>query len=390
MALPKVIKEFVANRRVTLLGVGPMSQNCVDAAVELANEHEIPLMLIASRRQIDSEELGGGYVNGWTTEAFAAYVAARDRKRRVVLARDHGGPWQNPAEARQKLPLAEALASAKRSYEADIRAGFQILHIDTSVDIFGEPSPRDVLERVFELYEFCHATARSLGREVAFEIGTEEQSGVANTMDDLERLLSGVQDHCTRTDLPQPAFVVVQTGTKVLETRNVGSFDSPFRIAGELPAEIQVPRMLNLCRKYKIAMKQHNTDYLSDETLSWHPKLGIHAANVAPEFGVAETRAFVEALRATGQAVLLERFLALAFESHKWDKWMAPGTTATDFDRAVIAGHYVFSDPEFGAIKAEAKAGLNSSGLDLDHFLRLKVKASIFRYVRRFNLVERR
>lgn len=390
MGLPKIIKDFVANRRVTLLGVGPMSKNCVDAAIELANEHDVPLMLIASRRQVDSEELGGGYVNDWTTEDFAAYVDARDRKQRVILARDHGGPWQNPAEAGQKLPLAEAMASAKRSYEADIRAGFQILHIDTSVDIHAEPSPEDILARVFELYEFCHATARSLGREVAFEIGTEEQSGVANSLVDLERLLAGVQAHCAHAGLPQPAFVVVQTGTKVLETRNVGSFDSPFRIAGELPAEIQVPRMLNLCRKYKIAMKQHNTDYLSDETLSWHPKLGIHAANVAPEFGVAETRAFVEALRATRQAGLLERFLELAHGSHKWDKWMAPGTSATDFDRAIIAGHYVFSGPEFGAIKATAASALSGAGLDLDHFLKLKVKAAIFRYLRRFNLVERR
>jgi hypothetical protein len=69
---------------------------------------------------------------------------------------------------------------------------------------------------------------------------------------------------------------------------------------------------------------------------------------------------------------------------------MAPGTTATDFDRAVIAGHYVFADPGFQAIKAEAKAALNGVGQDLDHFLKLKVKAAIFRYVRRFNLVERR
>lgn len=389
MSLPRVIKDFVANRRVTLLGVGPMSVNCVDAAIELAQDHEIPLMLIASRRQIDSAELGGGYVNNWTTEDFAAYVHARDRKRKVVLARDHGGPWQNPRESKAKLSLSEAMASAKRSYEADIRAGFQMLHIDTSVDVHGQPGPEDVLARVFELYEFCNATARRLGREVSYEIGTEEQSGLANSLGDLERLLIGVKEHCTRMDLPQPAFVVVQTGTKVLETRNVGSLDSPFRVAGELPAEIQLPRMLNLCRKYQIAMKEHNTDYLSDETLSWHPKLGIHAANVAPEFGVAETRAFLEALRASGQKQLEERFQTLAYNSRKWEKWMAKDTSASDRDRAVIAGHYVFATPEFREIKAQAKLAMDSAGPDLDHFLKLKVKAAMFRYARRFNLVER-
>jgi len=61
------LESFLHKRRCTLLGVGPVSVNCVDAAIELANEHEVPILLIASRRQIDSEEFGGGYVNNWTT-----------------------------------------------------------------------------------------------------------------------------------------------------------------------------------------------------------------------------------------------------------------------------------------------------------------------------------
>ena len=34
-----------------------MSLNCVNAAIEISNEDNVPLMLIASRRQIDSETL---------------------------------------------------------------------------------------------------------------------------------------------------------------------------------------------------------------------------------------------------------------------------------------------------------------------------------------------
>ena len=34
-------------------------------------------------------------------------------------------------------------------------------------------------------------------------------------------------------------------------------------------------------------MKEHNTDYLSTDSLKWQSRLGILAANVAPEFGVA-------------------------------------------------------------------------------------------------------
>jgi hypothetical protein len=48
--------ERILARRCTLLCVGPMSVNCIDATIELANDYEIPITLIASRRQIDSAE----------------------------------------------------------------------------------------------------------------------------------------------------------------------------------------------------------------------------------------------------------------------------------------------------------------------------------------------
>lgn len=380
------LEAYLRRRRRTLLGVGPMSLNCVDAAIELANEHEMPLLLIASRRQIDSEEFGGGYVNNWTTARYAGYVINRDKKGKVLLARDHGGPWQNTKEKDAKLSLRRAMESAKASYSADLEAGFQILHIDPSVDIHGQPSVDEILERVFELYEFCWSEASRLRKEVIFEIGTEEQSGTTNTLDELAYTLTAMHQFCKKNHFPQPSFVVVQTGTRVMETRNVGSFDSPVRVADELPAEIQVPKMIEICAKHGVFMKEHNTDYLSDESLQWHPRLGIHAANVAPEFGVAESRALVGALRSHDLGSLADRFLQLALDSGKWDKWMLPGTTATDEERAIIAGHYVFATEPCRQLKEEGAAMLAKRGVDLEDDLKQAVKASIFRYVHNFRL----
>ena len=65
----------------TLLGVGPMSLNCVKAAIRVSNKFSFPLMLIASRRQIDSEIHGRGYVNNWSTEEFSNYVKKKCKKR---------------------------------------------------------------------------------------------------------------------------------------------------------------------------------------------------------------------------------------------------------------------------------------------------------------------
>ena len=380
------IKDYISKKRCTLLGVGPMSINCADAAIDLANEYAIPLMLIASRRQIDSEQFNGGYVNNWTTSKFATYVRNKDKNTNIILSRDHGGPWQNNEEKKQNMSLDLAMKSAKESYKADIDAGFEILHIDTSIDIHKTTSQNEVLERLFELYEYCWSYALDKGKEIIFEIGTEEQSGSTNTPDELDFTLSSMEKFCKKNKFPSPTFVVIQTGTRVMEMRNVGSFDSPLRIFNEIPSEIQVPKMIEICKKYNIFMKEHNTDYLSDIALSWHPRLGIHAANVAPEFGVAETRAFLKIMEDNNLRSQADKFLELAYNSKKWDKWMLPNTTASDRDRSIISGHYIFSTPECLELKKEVSQHLKNKRIDLDSYLYDQVKKSIFRYLDCFRL----
>lgn len=108
------IKNQIENANSTMLGVGPMSKLCVDAVIELANIHDTNIMLIASRRQIDSINFGGGYVNNWSTAEFTEYILNRDKKGKVLIARDHGGPWQNDLEKQQQLGLRKAMESAKK------------------------------------------------------------------------------------------------------------------------------------------------------------------------------------------------------------------------------------------------------------------------------------
>lgn len=364
-----------------------MSVNCVDATLELANERSVLLMLIASRRQIDSAQFNGGYVNNWTTDDFAQYVIDRDKKGMVFLARDHGGPWQNPQEVEKNLSLRRAMESSKVSFAADIDAGFQILHIDPSLDIHGRPHSDEVLDRIFELYEFCCGYARRLGREVMFEIGTEEQNGSTNKLQELEYTLKAMQLFCKKNKLPFPLFFVIQTGTRVMETRNVGSYNQPIRVANEIPPEIQIPKVVELCKKYGVFMKVHNTDYLSDQSIKWYPRLGIHSANVAPEFGVAETTALVGVLEQNGLATLAERFLQLSYDSGKWKKWMVQDTKATDRDRSIIAGHYVFATPQCVDLVAEASELLRGKGIDLHRHLKEQIKVAILRYIQHFNLL---
>jgi len=382
MMLQQRLDNYRRDKNCTLLGVGPMSKNCVDATIELAEQHKVPLMIIASRRQIDSEQFGGGYVENWSTKQFADYVRAKDVNQNIILARDHGGPWQNELERTQNMNLKDAMQSAKDSYRADIDAGFQMLHIDPSIDIHIKPNIDQVLERIYELYDFCWSYAQQKNQKIIFEIGTEEQSGMNNSNEELEYTLENIKNFCDSNKILFPSFIVIQAGTRVMETKNIGSFDSAVRIENELPPEIQIPQVINICNKYGIYMKEHNADYLSTESLKWQPRLGIHAANIAPELGVAETRAFVNILRESNHMDLLDEFLKVSYDSMKWEKWMLNETEASDTDRAIIAGHYIFSSDEFIELKVKASRSVNK----LDSILKNKVKESIYRYMNAFNL----
>ena len=71
--------DNLINKKKTLLGVGPMSANVIDSSIELSNKFKAPIMLIASRRQIEAEEFGGGYVNNWNTKEYSNYVLKNNK-----------------------------------------------------------------------------------------------------------------------------------------------------------------------------------------------------------------------------------------------------------------------------------------------------------------------
>lgn len=380
---PRIAAMAEQSRRwpCTQVGIGAVSMNTVDAAIELAQEHAVSLQLIGSRRQVDAAELGGGYVEGLTPQALCERVRARDARDLVLVARDHGGPWQGSSGL--DASAEQAMAEAKLSFHADIDAGYDLIHIDTCV-CPDDGSPQD---RLLELYEDCWAHAQETGRVIAFEVGDEEQANVVEGLEAPRRLLKALEARRQDTDLPKPLFVVVQTGTKVMERRNIGSLSAPYRIHGEMPPQIHLPQVMELVRTHGTHLRQHNTDYLSSEVLGWHPRLGIHAANIAPEYGVEESLGLLAVMEGHGAGDLSEAFLTLAYDTRKWEKWELEGTDASDRERALWAGHYVFSTPEFKEIRSRLLERTRLTGDELDTLLRERIKALILMHLRAFRLV---
>lgn len=373
--------------RITLLGAGPMSLIVTDVIIELSNKYNRSIAMIPSRRQIECAELGGGYVNKWTTEEFTKYVRTKDKGNKVLLSRDHSGPWQfqGGRNSTENLSHLAALNEVKISLRVDIEAGFDLIHIDPSPGLKFGLSQEQVEDDIVELVEFCVSVS---DKKINFEIGADEQSFEPETVESAENTLVRILTKLEKNNLPKPIFYVVQTGTKVMETRNIGSFNSELSVEGMLPPSVQVPAMLKMLRKYNLRMKEHNADYLSDDSLSWHMRYGIHAANVAPEFGVVETRALLEIAKNNNCDYFIDTFSKIVLENRKWEKWMLEDSLASDFEKVEIAGHYHFSDPEIIEVREKMRNNLTAKNIDLEKITKKRVAESIDRYLKAFGYAQ--
>jgi hypothetical protein len=363
-----------------------MSVNIVDAACELAAENALPIVLIFSRRQVEAAALGGGYVNHWTTEDFVHEIRKK-KNPYVFLARDHGGPMQGSYEAGRNPSVDEAMDIARKSFEVDVEQGVQFIHIDPSVPIGKEKlGCATVLSRLIELYGHVCELAKRRNKEIAIEVGTEEQNGAIQDPEVLQELLEQTASFARQNGFPAPLFVVCQTGTKTMETRNIGVFESPL-ISARCRMIRRIQGMAELAGRYNCYIKEHNADYLSSDNLALRPYIGIKATNVAPEFGVVETRSLIHLMRTYGAERDYNEFVQLSSGTGKWKKWMLPDSPATPVEKAIIGGHYCFSDPRVVEIKARLRTRLLREGIDLDSHLKRRVKSAISRYAQAFGLL---
>lgn len=301
------------------LGLSCVSLEAVDAAIEYSARTQVPLMLIASRNQVECAELGGGYVGGMAPSDLVTYVRQRSCGG-VFVCRDHGGPYLRDDEA--ALPPEEAVERALLSLDHDVRAGFQLVHLDCG------RYPGDRRELLGQLTDLVTGTAAQLGRHVGIEVGTEDNDGVPHDVgkftEDVHAALS-----CTTPD-----FVVGQTGSLVRETFQVGYFDLP-----------RVRELVAVAHSLGVAFKEHNCDYSGPGDIEVRALAGVDAINIGPELGVLQTTTVIRLAQAHGLEAELAAFLTAARQSGRWRKWRYAARPSA-WRQSIIAGHYVFdSDP---------------------------------------------
>ena len=381
---------------ITLLAVCPNSQAVLDAAVLSASRNRAPMLFAATLNQVD---LDGGYT-GWTQQSFVAAM----RKCAADLAwsgplypcLDHGGPWLKDAHARDGLSLAESMEAVKDSLTASLEAGFQLLHIDPTVDRSlpdGCAVAIDtVVDRTVELLAHAESERQRLRLPpVDYEVGTEEVHGGLVDFTAFEHFVTRLRRELVDRSLLEawPVFIVAKVGTDLHTT----TFDAA-----------TAAQLRDLVSPYGSVIKGHYTDWVGDPAA--YPTSGMGGANVGPEFTAVEYEALVEL--ALKEAKLcrdrtlpssgFRRVLEEAVESSgRWRKWLQPGEEGLDFydlagDRRAwltqTGARYVWTTPTVLAARKTLYANTSVVLPDPHQYIVDRIADAIDRYIEAFNLVD--
>ncbi|NLS08093.1 D-tagatose-bisphosphate aldolase, class II, non-catalytic subunit [Rhizobium sp. P32RR-XVIII] len=160
----------------------------IEATLRRAARQDEVVLIEATCNQVNQE---GGYT-GMTPADFRAFIeriAARVdfSADRIILGGDHLGP--NPW---RKLSADDAMARAEAMVTAYVEAGFEKLHLDTSMGCAGEPlalADELTAARAARLASAAENAARRIGRRLpVYVIGTEvpPPGGATHALDELE------------------------------------------------------------------------------------------------------------------------------------------------------------------------------------------------------------
>ena len=298
-------------KAVGKLGIGPMSPEIVEAVFRCSQKNNAPLMLIASKNQIDWD---GGYVNDWTTKSYMDYVGQMKSKypqAQVLVCRDHCGPGFKKDE----------LKDVYNTIDDDIEQGFDFIHIDFC---HYKGLYEDKLKESAKAIEYI----RSKKPDILIEVGTDENVGAfLNNLEKIENEMKYFSAYAPIT------FYVCQTGSLVKEVNQIGGFNHEF-----------ISQVRPLANKYGFLLKEHNGDYLPEGDIQKRKGL-IDAINVAPQYGVMQTKMTLQ--KCLTYNIDFSDFVHEAYQTRKWAKWLHKNEPSNKFLCSVIAGHYNFASDSY-------------------------------------------
>ena len=303
----------------TFLGLGPMSVEVINSLNYFSKKYKKKIMLICSRNQIETESLGGGYVNNFNTENFSKFIKSKNNKY-LIMARDHCGPFKRDGD-KQKFKIADEVSNCKKSLYDDIVNDFQLLHIDTS------ECKSLKYEIADELLNYCNLVAKKNKKKIFFEFGCEDHG----VMTDFKKFSNDAKFFSKYNNRQ---FIVCQTGSLVKSVFQVGQFDID-----------SIKIMKKIASENGILLKEHNCDYLSRYQINLRKQFGINAVNIAPELGVMQTTLVYYLSKKIGINKEIDDFKKIFLQNKKWQKWNY--NNENNLIKFFSAGHYHFNCKEY-------------------------------------------
>jgi len=291
------------------LGAGPMSQDIIDILGAYSRDQAYPLMIIASRNQVD-------YINGYVCNTHRLAEQVKQYKTdNLLLCRDHCGPYFKDTD--RHLALEDAMTQCLKTISADIASGFDLIHIDVSRI---EANQLDYATRLIEY-------TLNLNPNIMLEFGSEDNTGIDlhSSIGRIDSQLAFLQDYKDNVK-----FFVTQTGSLTKENQS-GCFDV-----------VSNSNIVKQVHDAGFLFKEHNADYFVSTDIEKRIKAGVDSLNIAPQLGKVQT----EILYKFAPKLLWEEFSNHVYKQNFWQRWVQPGVTDKQL-ATVVSGHYCFNSIEY-------------------------------------------
>lgn len=380
----------------TLFAACPNSMAVIKASFRAAKRNNAPIYFATTLNQVDCD---GGYT-GMTQQEFTRILAreaeAVNYTGPYIVAIDHGGPWLKDKQSIERWDTERAMDGVKKSYEAAILAGYDLIHVDPTVDIFlpkGEIiNIHTVAKRTVELIK--HAEDFRKARNIApisYEVGTEEVHGGLADETTFDTFLTDLKKGLADAGMPEiwPIFIVGKVGTDL----HTATFDP--EVAKTLTAKV---------RPYGSYIKGHYTDGVTNP--EEYPLSGMGAANVGPEFTMSEYEALAELEQvekrffAEGKVAqcsnITEVLWQAVYESGRWKKWLHGEEVGKDLKEVAAERQlwlvqtgcrYIWQKPEALVARQMLYGNLQRYGIQAEEIVLMRIEHDMDKYYNAFNIV---
>jgi D-tagatose-1,6-bisphosphate aldolase subunit GatZ/KbaZ len=388
--------ESLTGVKRTIFAACPNSLSVIRAALKSAKRCNAPIKFATTLNQVD---LDGGYT-GLTPSEFVRTVHLHARNLNVtspvIIAIDHGGPWLKDVHKSEKWPYSKTMSALKESFEAAIEAGYDLIHVDPTVDITLTGSKNIsidmVAKRTLELIEHAeNFRLKNNHPRISYEVGTEEVHGGLADLDVFRRFLELLKQGLKQMGLQDvwPCFVVGKVGTDLHTT----TFDP-----------LVARQLTKIAKSYGSLIKGHYSDNVTNP--EDYPESGMGAANIGPEFTEIEYDALMglehiqQTLFADGKIAkpvsMKKKLWESVIKSGRWRKWLQADENPNNFyansserqEWLIKTGcRYIWEDPEVVSTRARLYQNISIQGIDAAAIVESSVESAMDRYYYKFNLV---